>query len=237
MRQRIGCFLWAGMVPVCLYAGSAYSQAPRPNDRLSIGGSVASVNLSVPDLFGSEVAYGIDDVTFAYGGRVSRSFSLATLSISYLYSRHDLSTRFLSLENPSDPRRQFFAESDIGTHSLTLETSRPLIVQEATGREFSVALGAGVIAFNPSRNTFLFLPSDTPESADIPVELESTIDPILTFGAGIKVPVRAPMTLRIDFRDSVQLCDSGDLGGRHYLCPAWAIRQHYTFAFGVDVKL
>ncbi|MBA3583108.1 MAG: hypothetical protein H0W36_01015 [Gemmatimonadetes bacterium] len=120
---------------------------------------------------------------------------------------------------------------------MTLEMSRSLIHDKSSGREFNVAVGGGVMAFNPSRNLFFFDESDVPQDEEPTRELDLVVDPILSFGVGLRFPLDSRLALRADFRDNVQFCDSGDPGSLHYLCPGWAIRQHYDLSMGIEFPL
>lgn len=180
--------------------------------------------------------FSLEENQFVLGVTVSRMVHKALgLELSYLYMSSDIEMFVFAHEHPGVPTiSPTLASANLDAHFTGVALSIPVVSDPTSGRAFLASIGGGLAFFNPGPNH----PIDGRTSAaDIPVDLEVTVDPTITTGVGVHLPLFHETSLEIDFKYLFQFCHRGDILESRYLCSRDGILDHASLGAGLGISL
>lgn len=232
--MRSGMTLAFALVALVLGSGTP-AMGQRPTWALTP--RVGFVDLTTRS-FGLGISYQFDERRPVYGVSLSRLGEGPDLEISYRYIPSEMET-YAYVFVPPGPGRTTptLAVADLDAHLIEAGLSLPLVRDRENGREFLATVGAGLAVFDPGTNRVLRSLDDEPVEGPVPTDLEVTVDPLVSAGVGLQLPIRKAFALRFDFSYVLQFCGRGSEIESRYLCSRDAILEHAVLETGVRVPV
>lgn len=184
---------------------------------------------------GLGIRYAADGINRTLGLSVSKRIrSDFRITGSYLFIPLEMETYSFTHAPPAAPSQSgTLARSNLRIHFVSMEVLMPVVNDSRTGRSFSVSLGGGLALMDPGENR----QEEGNSDKDVPSALESTIDPTVSAGVGLRVPMVHSIPFELNVKYIFQFCNRGDTLEASYLCSLDSVLDHLSVTAGVKIPV
>lgn len=171
---------------------------------------------------------------YLIGARVSKDITTNNrLSLSYGFTSPDHFANFIVRNGNQQLTQGARYRSTLKTHVLKIELSRRLIT--IGNIPLLGNLGGGIIVLDPTDNSLI--PPGSEDAVQIE-EFPTVIDPVLSLGIGVRVPI-GENGLLLNAVESFQFCQQEGPQDfeRDYLCASQQILDHPEITVGFEIVL
>lgn len=176
----------------------------------------------------------MDEEGPSYGFRVSRAERFVNLEASYALMSRDMFAFALTRSPTTSVVSPNLAEATLRSHFATLNVVVPIVAE--SGRSFSLLGGGGLALFVPHDYRILSTNPDEEVSHQVPEDLDPIIDPLVTGGASLSLPL-SDVQVRFDAVYIFQFCEREDSIRKRYLCSRDTVLDHFELRAGITIPV
>lgn len=209
-------------------------------ERTTVGFGVGFLRLDVatPALERREIFVGEGRGKSWYATATRRVDHLGQVEFSYGFASPDQTVIQFFRDGNGDiiPRGSGPAyKTPLNVHLMRLQLLRRVV--SVRGIHLSLRAGGGLIYVDPGQNETI--PGFDGMTPDVK-EFDSLLDPVVTFGARVAVPLQDHLAVTVDVGDNVHLCENGSFRDEesqyYYMCTLQSVLHHYEMQAGIQLR-